>query len=150
LKTIRLPFRKITRAEVRGTVFGAQRFVDPTEYDRTIPELLSKIRRCRTQKADSQVLFIGDWAVVGVPAEYFVEHGLRIKQESTPMHALVFGFTNGMIGYVPTQEAFRHGGYETTFGLVSHMAPETGDMIADSAIRSIKKEIRSRVSSAIN
>jgi len=144
LKTLRLPFRKIPRAEIRGTVFGAQRFVDPTEYDRTIPHLVAKIRRDRIQKADSQVLFIGDWAVVGVPAEYFVEHGLRIKMESMPMHALVFGFTNGMIGYVPTRDAFKRGGYETTFGLGSHMAPETGDLLADSAIQLIRREIRAR------
>ncbi len=148
LRTIELPFRKATRDEIRGTVFGAQRFVDPTEYDRTIPGLLRKMRRDGVQKADSQVLFLGDWAVAGVPAEYFVEHGLRIKLESAPMHALVFGFTNGMIGYVPTREAFRHGGYETTFGLGSHMAPETGDRMADSAIQLIRREIRARVSAS--
>jgi neutral ceramidase len=144
LQTLSLPFRKITRAEVRGTVFGAQRFVDPAAYDQTIPGLVAKIRRDRVQKADSQVLFIGDWAVVGVPAEYFVEHGLRIKLEAAPMRALIFGFSNGMIGYVPTRDAFQRGGYETTFGLVSHMAPETGDLMADSAIRLIRREIRER------
>jgi hypothetical protein len=148
LKTLRLPYRKVTRDEVRGTVFGAQRFVDPTEYDRTIPHLVAKIHRDRVQKADSQVLFIGDWAVMGVPAEYFVEHGLRIKLESRPMRALVFGFSNGMIGYVPTRDAFKRGGYETTFGLGSHMAPETGDLMADSAIRLIRSEVRARAALA--
>lgn len=148
LKTIELPFRKVTRDEIRGMVFGAQRFVDPAEYDRTIPALVKKMRRERIQKADSQVLFLGDWAIVGIPAEYFVEHGLRIKLESTPMRALVFGFANGMIGYVPTREAFRHGGYETTFGSGSHMAPETGDILADAAIRLIKNESRIRAGHA--
>ena len=43
-----------------------------------------------------------------------------------------------MIGYVPTKDAFTRGGYETTLGPPSRMAPETGDLLADSAIDMIK------------
>ena len=44
---------------------------------------------------------------------------------------------NGMLGYVPTREAFAHGGYETTFGPPSRMAPEAGDLLADALVRLI-------------
>jgi hypothetical protein len=44
-----------------------------------------------------------------------------------------------MIGYVPTRDAFTRGGYETTLGPPSKMAPETGDIIARNAINLIKQ-----------
>ena len=49
------------------------------------------------------------------------------------------GHANGMLGYVPTRQAFRRGGYETTFAGSSRVAPETGDLLADAAIELIRK-----------
>lgn len=132
--TIQLPYRKVTDAETAGTVRGAQRFSDPAIYDEGMPALVKRIETRGMQPAEVQALFVGDVAFVGIPAEYFVEHGLRIKEESRPRHALVMGHANGMIGYVPTKEAFERGGYETTFAASSRMAPEAGDMLADAAI----------------
>ncbi len=137
--TIDLPFRAITDSEISGTVHGAQRFVDPAIYERGMPALLAKIKKEGMQKAEVQVIRVGDFALAAIPAEYFVEYGLRIKQESYPMHALVVGQANGMIGYVPTREAFRRGGYETTFAGSSRLAPEAGDLLADTAIGLVKK-----------
>jgi hypothetical protein len=78
-------------------------------------------------------------AVAGVPAEYFVQPALRIKEQSHPRHALVSSCTNGMIGYVPHREAFLRGGYETTFGEGSRMAPDCGDLIADCAVELVRQ-----------
>lgn len=133
-RTVQLPFRKVTEEEVQGTARGAQRFVDPTAYERAMPRLLERIERMRTQPADVQVLSIDEYAYAAIPAEYFVQHGLRIKEESYPCHALVVGHANGMVGYVPHREAFQRGGYETTFGFGSRLAPEAGDVLADCAI----------------
>jgi hypothetical protein len=58
---------------------------------------------------------------------------------SHPAHALVAGFTNGMVGYVPTADAFKRSGYETTLGPPSKLAPEAGDLLADTAIRLIRR-----------
>ena len=132
--TIQLPYRKVTDAEIAGTVRGAQRFVDPATYDEGMPALVKRIETRGMQPAEVQALFVGDVAFIGIPAEYFVEHGLRIKEESHPHHALVVGHANGMVGYVPTKQAFERGGYETTFAPSSRMAPEAGDMLADAAI----------------
>ena len=136
-RTIQLPFRKITDAEVVGTTKGAQRFVDPAIYDREMPGVLERIRRMGTQPAQVQVLFIEEYAYAGIPAEYFVQHALRIKEEAYPRHALVVGQTNGMVGYVPHKEAFLRGGYETTLCGSSRLAPEAGDLLADCAIELI-------------
>ncbi len=138
--TVQLPFRRITDEEIKGTARGAQRFVDSGAYDRYMPELLERIRRMGTQPAEVQAIFLDRHAYVGIPAEYFVEHGLRIKEEAYPVHALVVGHANGMVGYVPHREAFRRGGYETTFGPTSRLAPEAGDILTDCAIALIAKE----------
>jgi hypothetical protein len=138
LRTLQLPFRNATPEEIAGTIRGAQRFVDPGAYDRGMPRLLAKIAQETKQKADVQVLGFDDLALVGIPAEYFVQHGLRIKAECHPRQVLVASCTNGMVGYVPTREAFRYGGYETTFGGGSRLAPEAGDLLADAAVELVK------------
>jgi neutral ceramidase len=133
-RTIQLPYRAVTKAEIKGTVRGAQRFVDSAAYDRAMPALLERIRTRGTQPAEVQALFINDHAFVSIPAEYFVQHGLRIKEAAHPRRALVVSCANGMVGYVPHKEAFRRGGYETTFGGGSMLAPKAGDLLADTAI----------------
>jgi len=136
--TVQLPYREITEAETAGAIRGAQRFIDPKLYDTFMPALLERIRARGTQPAEVQALSVGNISFASIPAEYFVEHGLRIKVESHPRHALVVGHANGMVGYVPTKEAFARGGYETTFSPGHRMAPEAGDLLADAAIRLIK------------
>lgn len=138
-RSLSLPYRHVTQEEIAGTVHGAQRFIDSDIYDQAIPKIVERIKERKTQPIEVQVIQIGDVFFTGIPAEYFVEHGLRIKESTYPAHSLIVGGANGMIGYLPTQEAFIRGGYETTFGPPSKMAPETGDIIADAAIDLINK-----------
>jgi len=138
--TVRLPYRTVTEAEAKGAVRGAQRFVDPAIYDRHMPDTLERISQRGTQPAEVQVLFMDEYAFASIPAEYFVQLGLRIKEESWPCHAVVVSHANGMVGYVPHKEAFLRGGYETTFGGHSRLAPEAGDMLADCAIGIIRAQ----------
>lgn len=133
-RTVPLPYRRITDDEVRGSVRGAQRFIESAIYDRGMPDLVKRIRERGTQPAEVQVLSLDEYALAAVPAEYFVELGLRIKEKSHPRRALVVSCANGMVGYVPHREAFLRGGYETTFAAHSKLAPEAGDMLADTAI----------------
>ncbi len=136
-KALRLPFRELTDEQIRGTVRGAQRFVDPTIYDRVIPELVERIRRLGARETEVQVLRVNDVAFAAVGAEYFAELGLRIKQRSWPVHALLVSCANGRLGYVPTREAFARGGYETTFGPSSCLGEAAGDLLADAAVELI-------------
>ena len=141
-RRLQLPFRKPTQDEITGTIRGAQRFIGEVYYDRDIPLLLEKIRRLGAQPAEVQVLSVGDWDFVAIPAEYFVENGLKIKLGAFPRHAVVVSCANGMVGYVPHAAAFDRGGYETTFWSGSRLAPPAGDMLADCAIELIKSEGR--------
>ena len=138
-KIIDLPYRDVSDDEYHGRVRGAQRFRSDELYEKDIDHLKAKIARSKTAKAEIQVLKLGQWYFAGVPAEYFVEFQLRIKTETYPKSSFVIGGANGMLGYVPIQEAFMRGGYETTLGPPSRMAPETGDIIARTAINLIKE-----------
>ncbi len=128
-----LPYRPLTDAEINGTVPGAQRF-RPEIYARLIPDAVARARQRGTQPAEVQVLAIDDLAVVSLPAEAFVELGLRIKEAAHPRHALIAGYANGMVGYVPHREAFARGGYETTFMTHSRLGYEAGDLLVELAI----------------
>ena len=54
---------------------------------------------------------IGDVVFIAVPAEVFVEIGLKLKSQA-PTRTFVIGIANGYIGYLPNREAYAVGGYE--------------------------------------
>ena len=59
-----------------------------------------------------RVLRINDTVLWGSPVELFCEIALRVRAESPFRHNFFFGYSNGWLGYLPTAEAFRDGGYE--------------------------------------
>jgi len=138
-RVIELPYRHVMEDEIAGHARGAQRFIDPAIYDRNIPPLVRKIEERGTHKAEIQVLCLGDCAIVGVPGELFCELGLQVKERAWPTRAWISTCTNGRVGYIPTLEAFRRGGYETTFGPSSMLAPEAGALIVQTAIELIEQ-----------
>lgn len=138
-KTIQLPFRELTDQELAGTVRGAQRFVDPAIYDELIPAEVERIRRLGTEASELQVHFVGERAFVAVGGELFVELGLRIKERCWPRQVLVVSCANGRLGYIPTKQAFARGGYETTFGPPSCLAPGAGEMLVEAAVELVSR-----------
>ena len=48
-----------------------------------------------------------------VPGEVFCEYSLSLKKILHSREIIALGCTNGMVGYIPTDEAIREGGYET-------------------------------------
>jgi hypothetical protein len=137
-RLLQLPYRRFSEDEAKGKIDGAQRFVDPTLYDKHMPALLEEIKARGAQPAEVQVLSLDEYAFVGIPAELFCQVALHIKERAHPRRALIFGLANGMLGYVPHKEAFQRGGYETTFCGWSKLAPEAGDLMADAALAMIR------------
>jgi hypothetical protein len=137
-RTLELPYRAVTDDEIQGKIRGIQRFGEPGFYDKTQDLVLEEIKREGKAKAEVQALFLDDIVYVAIPAEYFVQHGLRIKEQTFPFRTRVAGYADGMLGYVPHKDAFPHGGYETTFGYRSKLAPEAGDLLADAAIELVR------------
>jgi len=82
-----------------------------------------------------QGLRINGAAFIAVPAEVFVEIGLRIKQRA-PFRTFLIGLANGYIGYLPNREAYAAGGYEVVSAMV---ASESEDVLIEAAIEVEKK-----------
>ncbi len=59
-----------------------------------------------------RVLRINDAVLWASPVELFCEIALKVRADSPFRHNFYFGYTNGWIGYLPTAQAFREGGYE--------------------------------------
>jgi len=139
-KNLSLPLRSLE--ELEESVKNPERFVgvltalvEKGWYTHSL-EILRKLRAAGNNlDAIVQVCRLGKTAFASVPCEYFVEHQLRIKEESRMPYTYVVSLANGWLGYVPTKKAFaRKGGHETTTAFWSKMAAETGDILADTIL----------------
>jgi len=150
--TLRIPLRDIGEGErewaramldggcgqpLAGRVFG----IGPANveieraYAREIMLLLGERAVEPTAEAEIQAIKIGPGVFVGVPGELFASLGLRIKGSSKSKYTFIVELANGCVGYIPTPEAFREGGYEVRTARSSKLVPEAGEMIANEAIR---------------
>ena len=59
-----------------------------------------------------QVLCVNDVVLVGISAEAFYETGFDVQELAAVPNALVLGYTNGVIGYLPRAEDLPEGGWE--------------------------------------
>jgi neutral ceramidase len=104
-RTVPLPLRPLRTARERPWVAAAATDGGPLEPPPGFP---AKI------EAEVQVLRLGDFWIVALPGEIFVETGWRIAAAlpSGRERTLVTSYSNGAVGYVPTPEALQEGGYE--------------------------------------
>ncbi len=106
------------------------------------PERLALIERGRTECLieTGAVSIAGEAAISTNPAELFVEFGLEIKRRSPFPVTLISELTNGYCGYVPTEAAFEHGGYEAHRGVyASRLAKNGGRTITERSVEALEK-----------
>jgi hypothetical protein len=82
------------------------------------------------------VVLNGDLAIVGVPGEPFCQHAVRLRQRAYLSTALVFGYCNDHLLYLPTIEAASEGGYGAD-PQVSPIALGAGETMMNQALISI-------------
>lgn len=80
---------------------------------------------------EAQVLRLGDVALIGWAAEVFHGLAMTMKDVSPASWTLFGGYSNGMIGYLPTAEEHARGGYEVDvspyfYRLSGRLDPEAG------------------------
>lgn len=88
-----------------------------------------------------QVLLIGDVAIAGVPAEFFTQLGLDIKNRSPFRYTYVAELANDWIGYLPNREGHKLGGYQVWTGYHSYAEPRTGERMVEEIV-SMLRELR--------
>jgi hypothetical protein len=81
----------------------------------------------REVEAPIHAVRIGDGAIVTGPGETFTEYGIAIKQRSPAAPTLYAGYTNEIIGYLPTAAEYEFGGYEAGTGYKSAGLPSLFD-----------------------
>jgi len=128
---------KLARGEIKAV--NMRHYALKYFFHPKIDEFLNAPKHVKTW---IQALAIGDLAViVGLPGEFFVEHGLKIKEKSPFKYTFICELANDSVGYVPTLKAFREegdleasGSYETTIG-PSILVPEAGDIMVETALK---------------
>jgi hypothetical protein len=83
-------------------------------------------------------LRLGNAAIVFLPGEPFVEIALAIREASPFKFTAVAGYAEAYIGYIPTDRAFKSGGYEIGPGAWSRVAPGSQAIVRREAIELLK------------
>jgi hypothetical protein len=79
-------------------------------------------------KTQLQVFSVNDDLLMGIPAEFFVEYGLKLQEDMDTGLVFPIGYCNDIVGYVVTPEAAEEGGYEAGSTLLDG---EAGTRIVD-------------------
>ncbi len=114
-------------------------------HDEAIAKVFRKMRaELKSQQGQEretwvQAMRIGHVAIVGVPAEYFTQLGLDIKNRSPFRYTYIAELANDWIGYLPDLEGHKLGGYQVWTGFHSYAEPGTGERIADAAVEMLKE-----------
>lgn len=131
LELPRRPYSEGELAEFRATL------ADDRIAERAYPKVRARTHLTAHETGrlvapvEVQTLRLGDLALVGVPAEFFVEYGLQLREQSPAKQTFVVELANDCIGYVPTPEAFDEGGYE---GTSARFSRDTGPQMAAAAL----------------
>jgi neutral ceramidase len=86
-----------------------------------------------------QALRLGDVQLLALTGEPFVEAQLKIKMQSPSPFTWIAHMSNGYVGYIPTPEAIRRGGYETNACHWSKLAPHALDLITNASIEVLRE-----------
>ncbi|MDO4557463.1 MAG: hypothetical protein Q4C47_00660, partial [Planctomycetia bacterium] len=142
-RKITVPTQTVTPEEVERSLAMRKEIVDndgtSTFLERvratTVLDLSEHFAQGRTELRIQAIAFDSDTAIVAIPGEVFVEHGLAIRAASPFAHTAIVELSDRNISYVPTERAFREGSYET---VNSRLAPGGGEQMVESAIATLK------------
>lgn len=144
-REVTLEYRKPTEAQISE----AKRVlaVKDKEAIEKLPRLAQNYARSTLSAAERpekltvklQAIRIGDMVICCIPFETFVEIGLELKHRSLFPKTMVIGLANGRLGYLPTPEQHRLGGYETWLG--TNIVQEDTSVILVNHLMEMMKEL---------
>jgi len=80
-------------------------------------------------------------AIWSAPVELFCEISNYIRMQSPFPYTFYFGYCNGWMGYFPTSEAFKQGGYEVNIGTL--LTPSAEKTLTGSVLSYLEGELKS-------
>ena len=89
-----------------------------------------------------QTLRIGNLGIATMPGEAFVELGMAVKQASPFETTMMIELANDYRGYIPTEDAFAVGGYETWRAKSSYLEKGAAPKLVRSAVGQLEKLAR--------
>lgn len=96
-----------------------------------------------TRSCEVQAFRLGEFGLVGLPGEVFVEYALNIDAHAGYQQTATMAYANGNIGYIPDARAYPDGGYEVDHAIRFYgdtmLAPESEKLILDSALGLLKQ-----------
>lgn len=121
-------------------IYKEKYFNVPEEWVKFMKDELKKGRKLKNYvKGEIQVIKIGDIFLLGLPGEVMVEIGLKIKKRLKNRKLIICGYSNGLIGYIPTTDALKEGGYEiSSFLYELYPAPFSEKNLIENSINLIK------------
>jgi hypothetical protein len=142
VETTPLALQSVTDEEVRGArallaTLGSKPipFLDVVKAAKTI-DLADNYNGPMAQLEVQAIRLGSSVAIVALPGEVFVEHGLAIKKGSPFPTTLVIELANASPAYVPTRKAFTEGSYEI---VNSRLAPGGGETLVETALRLLRR-----------
>jgi hypothetical protein len=124
---------------VEQRVAEARAKAEPNFFEKTLLEWYEDWKPAGTRPVETQVIRLGDAVFCSAPGELFVEWGLQMKQWSPFPYTFIAELANDSVGYIPTYEAFRRGGYETTPVVSVKLTPALGQLVTDANFRSCQR-----------
>jgi len=95
-----------------------------------------------TRPYEVQAIRIGDFVLVGLPGEVFVEYALQIDDGTAYGETATMAYANDNPGYVPTAAAYEEGGYEVQHAIRFYgdtmWAPASERVIVDAALELVR------------
>ena len=130
-RDVEVPIRKDLPERMQERVARAKEEQKPSEPGKRGSVYDAVAAGKKTLKTEVQVLRVGDYFIVGLPSEVFVEYQIEIRERSGADFTFVSELANDSISYVPTPKAYEEGGYEVRS---SSLAPQAGKALVDAAI----------------
>ena len=140
-KVLRIPRRKPTPEKVKRALDIVRQ--DPkaagvTEWTfaKETVMLDALIAREPVVDAEVQAIQVGPAVFVSAPGEMFCQLGLDIKKGSPFKLTCPVELANGVVGYVPTEEALgpHGGGYETRLTAYTNLVPDAGTQMVKAGV----------------
>jgi hypothetical protein len=118
-----------------SVVRRARRMIEAIDSGHTVREVSYPVQAVRFGK---------DLTLLALGGEVVVDYDLRAKREYTGEPLMVAGYSNAVMGYIPSERVLREGGYEAVENLVYYgqpgpFAPGVEDRVFDAIHRAMKK-----------